>query len=78
MDDEEAVQRELAELQAEATPPGGEPLVVLPNVPGEEPISQGLSSSCQGLVLVTSIAAGISELESTPAQQERAKVPLEA
>ena len=40
-DDEDAVQRELAQLQTEAAPPVEESHVELPDAPEEEPVSQG-------------------------------------
>ncbi|KAF8585514.1 hypothetical protein K439DRAFT_1033793 [Ramaria rubella] len=39
-DDEDAVQRELAELQAEATPLVQEPRIIFPDAPSEVPISE--------------------------------------
>jgi len=50
LDDEEAVQRELAQLQAEAVPPIEEPLLVLPNAPAEDPVSQGPLCLCCDIV----------------------------
>ena len=44
-DDEDSVQRELAEMQAEAAPLVDEPRIELPAAPDEEPVSQGSLSA---------------------------------
>lgn len=44
-DDEDAVQRELAQLQADAAPPVQEPHLQLPDAPVQEPVAHGLPPS---------------------------------